>query len=162
MTESNKLEKWLKDNNLSTLLDVDTLRDNGIFRLSDFNETLEDESDIDEFIQELNIDDESDIKQFKNALSILSKTNGSDSSDNKEINEIDNNETETETKISHGDDSDESDGTRTQNIQYKALLKNGTNIVASKKREYVVSKLEEKESAYKGGNGYNKQVLIKT
>eukprot|EP01084_Bolivina_argentea_P064533 117670_1 len=169
MTEPNKLEKWLKDNNLSKLLQ--TLLDNEVSKLSDLTEIFEDESEIeaeiDEFIEELNIEDESDINQFKNALSILSKTNGSDSSDNKEINEIDNNETETETKISHGDsdgnDSNENDATRTQNIQYKALLKNGTNIVASKKREYITSKLKENEYAYKGGNGYNKQtVSIKT
>eukprot|EP01084_Bolivina_argentea_P261041 441001_1 len=80
---------------------------------------------------------------------------------------MDNNQSETETKISHGDgngdDSNESHVTQIQNVHFKALLKNGFNVAASKKREYIVSKLEENEYAYKGGNGYNKQtVSIKT
>eukprot|EP01084_Bolivina_argentea_P212364 361013_1 len=50
-----------------------------------------------------------------------------------------------------------------QNIQYKLLLKNGFNIVASKKREYIISQLKENEYAFRGGNGYNEEsVLIKT
>eukprot|EP01084_Bolivina_argentea_P064532 117669_1 len=165
MTEYNKLEEWLKDNNISKLLQK--LLDDGVSELSDLTELLQDESETNEFIEGLNIEDESDKNQFKNALSILSKTNGSDLSQNKEISKMDNNQSETETKMSHGDgngdDSNESHATQIQNVQYKALLKNGFNVVASKKREYIVSKLEENEYAYKGGNGYNKQtVSIKT
>eukprot|EP01084_Bolivina_argentea_P064531 117668_1 len=141
MTEYNKLEEWLKDNNISKLLQK--LLDDGVSELSDLTEFLEwDESDINEFIEDSNME-ESDINQFKNALLILSSKNDNDLSQNKEMSH----------SVADVDD---------KNVQYKALLKNGLNIVASKKREYVVSKLEEKESAYKGGNGYNKQVLIKT
>eukprot|EP01084_Bolivina_argentea_P132926 234557_1 len=147
MTECNKLEKWLQDNNLSNLLDLDKLQNNGVYELSDL--LFEDESEINEFIEELNIKDESDINQFKTALSILSTTNVSDPPQTTEINKRDNNQSETETKMSHGDDDGDDNNkihaTQIQNVQYKALLKNGLNIVASKKREYIISKLEENE-----------------
>eukprot|EP01084_Bolivina_argentea_P183942 317347_1 len=61
------------------------------------------------------------------------------------------------------DDSNKNHAPQIQHVQYKALLKNGLNIVASKKREYIISKLEENEYKYNGGNGYNQEnVLIKT
>eukprot|EP01084_Bolivina_argentea_P183943 317349_1 len=154
MTECNELEKWLKDNNLSKILDVDTLDDNGV---SEFSELLDlshlPEDEINEYIEELNLQSESDINKFKTALSTLSRTSVdvSDLSQNAEINKMDNNQSlsETEIKMSHddvdGDDSNKNHTTQIENVQYKALLKNGLNIVASKKREYIISKLEENE-----------------
>eukprot|EP01084_Bolivina_argentea_P276616 472020_1 len=50
-----------------------------------------------------------------------------------------------------------------KNIQFKLLLKNGLNYAPSKKREYIIPQLEEKEYTFRGGKGYNNEnVLIKT
>eukprot|EP01084_Bolivina_argentea_P288132 494510_1 len=72
MTESDDLQSWLIAHNLSEL--SSKLLDNEVSELSDLSEFLEDQSTIDEFIQELDIP--ITLKNtFKNALLILSNTN---------------------------------------------------------------------------------------
>eukprot|EP01084_Bolivina_argentea_P288133 494512_1 len=85
MTESD-LETWLSSNNLNELLSI--LLENEVSELSDLIEFLEDESVIDEFIQELNISITLKNK-FKNALLILSNYNDTSLFQNEEIKAMD-------------------------------------------------------------------------
>eukprot|EP01084_Bolivina_argentea_P292544 502960_1 len=162
MQDFDNLESWLTKNNISELLQ--TLEDNGVEDLSDLN-TLHDmdESEFAEFIEGLDLDHGLENK-FKKAFSDHSTMQGT-SEMNKESHNLakNNDQPQTETKMSCGDDIDEDHATSKQNKQYKALLKDGFNIVASTKREYILSKLKANEYAYKGGNGYNEEtVLIET
>eukprot|EP01084_Bolivina_argentea_P240104 403446_1 len=68
MTEANTLESWLTANNLSELSSI--LLENEICDLSDLTDCLDDESAIDEFMEELTISIGLKNK-FKNALLLL-------------------------------------------------------------------------------------------
>eukprot|EP01084_Bolivina_argentea_P292545 502961_1 len=157
MEDSDNLESWLTKNNISELLQI--LLDNEVEELSDLN-MLNDESVLAEFIEELDINDGLESK-FKNALSNhlkMQDTNKMDKALPNLATPKNTEQSQTETKMSCGD-GDDTD----KNHVYKQSLKGGVNIVASEKREYIVSELKENEYAYKGGNGYNEQsVIIKT
>eukprot|EP01084_Bolivina_argentea_P090724 163403_1 len=114
MTESDNLESWLAANDLSELLSI--LLENEVSELSDLIEFLEDDSAVDEFIQELEISDTLKSK-FKKALLTLSNSNDTSSLQNEETDKNDkpladvapkhNNLSETETKLETYDDSDD-------------------------------------------------------
>ncbi len=77
MAESVNLKSWLAANNMTELLEI--LVDSGVSEISDLTECLEDVSEIDAFLEDLNIISDAQTQvRFRNALLVLCKPNGID------------------------------------------------------------------------------------